>query len=68
MGNAELNGYKDPIKIPSYRHIPCQLKGWKNICNRWEAISFEETEKENLFSKTPIGQGIDELEHLIMTD
>ena len=62
--NAELNGYKDPIKIPSYRHIPCQLKGWKNIRNRWESISFEETEKENLFSKTPIGQGIDELEHL----
>lgn len=33
--NAELNGYKNSIKIPSYRHIPCQLKGWKNIKRIW---------------------------------
>ncbi len=62
--DSELNGYADDVEVPEYRKIPCQLRGLNHIRREWQLISFESVEQAELFSRTPIGQALGEIEKL----
>lgn len=62
--DSELNGYSDSEKVPSYRNIPCRLKGYNHIRREWQPIDFEDVHKAELFMKSPVSQPIGELEKL----
>lgn len=46
--NSELNGYQNTEKIPDYRKIHGELKGW-NPVNGWIPVLIEDTDIEEMF-------------------
>lgn len=60
----ELKGYKDLSKIPSYRKIFAELKGY-NPYRGWIPVMFEDPETQRILNERPIGQEISGIEDLL---
>jgi len=59
----ELNGY-GTTDIPAYPVIKGQLKG-KNPFHGWQPVFFDDETIEKLFTNSPIGQPVAEIEHML---
>jgi hypothetical protein len=59
----ELNGYKEPQDIPSYRRITGEPKGW-NPYHGWIPVTFNESRVLEKISTIPNNQPVRELEEV----
>lgn len=55
--DCELHGYKDNSKLPRYRNIRGELKGY-NPMRGWIPVVINDTEFEQLFSTAPVSEPI----------
>lgn len=55
--NCELNGYKDPSKLPRYRNIRGELKAY-SMAGEWIPVVINDTKFEQLFSTAPVSEPI----------
>ena len=61
--NSELNGYKDGNKIPEYRKIKGEVKGW-NPYHGWIPMIMQDTEIENMISEHLVSDSIPNLKNV----
>ena len=61
--NSELNGYKDGNKIPEYRKVKGEVKGW-NPYHGWIPMIMKDTETENMISEQLVSDSIPNLKNV----
>ena len=61
--NSELNGYKDGNKIPEYRKVKGEVKGW-NPYHGWIPMIMQDTEIENMISEHLVSDSIPNLKNV----
>ena len=61
--NSELNGYKDGNKIPEYRKVKGEVKGW-NPYHGWIPMIMKDTEIENMISEHLVSDSIPNLKNV----
>ena len=61
--NSELNGYKDGNKIPEYRKVKGEVKGW-NPYHGWIPMIMKDTEIENRISEHLVSDSIPNLKNV----
>ena len=61
--NSELNGYKDGNKIPEYRKVKGEVKGW-NPYHGWIPMIIKDTEIENKISEHLVSDSIPNLKNV----
>ena len=61
--NSELNGYKDGNKIPEYRKVKGEVKGW-NPYHGWIPMIMQDTEIENMISEHLFSDSIPNLKNV----
>jgi AbiTii len=59
----ELNGYSQEEKIPDYRYLQGQIRGW-NPYRGWVPVIIEDIRREQALSRRGCNQAIAELESL----
>jgi len=62
--DKELNGYGSSVKVPAYREVTGQIRGW-NPYHGWVPVIFSKPEQGERLSLRPCGQSTAELEHLL---
>ena len=61
--NSELNGYNDGNKIPEYRKVKGEVKGW-NPYHGWIPMIMQDTEIENMISEHLVSDSIPNLKNV----
>lgn len=65
--DSELNGYKGPEPLPSYREINGHLQAW-NPYNGWIPVIFDDPKVAEIYSSYPERSAIATIEDLLQND